>query len=240
MKVDSTTTAATTTSAAPGALTGSKDEFLKLFMAQLEHQDPLSPKTGADMVAQLAQFSSVEQAQQTNQHLIDLASAQAATSNASLSNLVGRDLDASAGAFQLDKGAVPPLQVESTTPLTGASAVITNADGVELRRIAIPDGATARTVTWDGRTAQGAVVPPGSYTVAIDPGKTTGTITQQWHGRVDALELAPDGAKLRMGGLLVSPGSVTTIGGASASAVAPGNAALAALAKTFASPSVRK
>ena len=93
------------------------------------------------MVAQLAQFSSVEQAQQTNQHLTDLAAAQASTSSASLSNLVGRDCNATAGDFQLDKGgAVPALQITSTTPLVGASAVITDADGKELRRIAVPGG----------------------------------------------------------------------------------------------------
>lgn len=240
MKVDAPATA-TTTSATPGALTGSKDEFLKLFMAQLEHQDPLDPKTGADMVAQLAQFSSVEQAQQTNQHLIDLAQAQAATSNASLSNLVGRDCDAAAGSFQLDKGgAVPPLRVESTTPLTGASAVITNADGVELRRIPIPDGGTTASVTWDGRTAQGASVTPGSYTVSIDAGKTTGTVSSQWHGKVDALELSTDGPRLRLGGLLLSPGDIRTIGGASASPTTSTNAALASLAKTFAPTLLRK
>jgi len=234
MKLDPTTAAATTSTATPGALTGSKDEFLKLFMAQLEHQDPLDPKSGADMVAQLAQFSSVEQAQQTNQHLIDLASAQAATSNASLSNLVGRDCNATAGDFQLDKGgAIPALQVSSNKPLTGATAIITDDSGAELRRIAIPDGQTSADVTWDGRNAQGASVAPGSYHVAIDPGTSTGAITQQWHGRIDAVELGETGAHLRMGGVLIAPGDVRTIGQTSTSTVTS-TAALANLAKALA------
>ncbi len=38
-----------------------RDEFLKLLVAQMKHQDPLNPMDGKDMVAQLAQFSSVEQ-----------------------------------------------------------------------------------------------------------------------------------------------------------------------------------
>lgn len=36
-------------------------EFLTLFVKQLEHQDPLEPMENSDFLAQLAQFSSLEQ-----------------------------------------------------------------------------------------------------------------------------------------------------------------------------------
>jgi flagellar basal-body rod modification protein FlgD len=221
MKVDSilSTPPQTTPAKTGGALTGSKDEFLKLFMAQLEHQDPLDPKNGADMVAQLAQFSSVEQAQQTNQHLIDLANAQSSTSSASLSNLVGRECNVAAGDFQLDPSVTgagaapaPPIAISSTTAMKGASVVITDDSGTELRRIAVPAGATSAEIAWDGKTAAGTPVPPGTYHVTVDAGTTTGTITSQWHGRVDAVELTSNGPRLRMGGVLLAPGDVRTIG----------------------------
>jgi len=38
-----------------------KDTFLKLLVAQLKHQDPLEPQDGSQFVAQLAQFSNLEQ-----------------------------------------------------------------------------------------------------------------------------------------------------------------------------------
>ncbi len=38
-----------------------KDEFLKMLVAQLRHQDPMNPMDGTQMASQLAQFSSVEQ-----------------------------------------------------------------------------------------------------------------------------------------------------------------------------------
>jgi flagellar basal-body rod modification protein FlgD len=213
MKIDATTAAPAAPAPTGGALTGSKDEFLKLFMAQLEHQDPLDPKNGSDMVAQLAQFSSVEQAQQTNKHLIDLAAAQASTSSASLSSLVGRECNAAAAEFQIDRGgSVPPVQVTATGPMTGASLVITDGSGKEVRRLAIPAGASSAQVAWDGNTAQGTPAAPGSYKIAVEPGSTSATITSQWHGRVDAVELTPDGARLRMGGVLLAPGDIRTIG----------------------------
>jgi flagellar basal-body rod modification protein FlgD len=39
----------------------SKDGFLKLFVAQLQHQDPMSPMDTNDSVNQMASFSMVEQ-----------------------------------------------------------------------------------------------------------------------------------------------------------------------------------
>lgn len=38
-----------------------KDDFLHLMMAQMQNQDPLSPMDNTQMVAQMAQFTSVEQ-----------------------------------------------------------------------------------------------------------------------------------------------------------------------------------
>lgn len=37
------------------------DQFLRLFVSQLKFQDPLSPMSGEDFLAQTAQFSTVEQ-----------------------------------------------------------------------------------------------------------------------------------------------------------------------------------
>ena len=38
-----------------------ENTFLKLFIAQLQNQDPLNPQDGTQFVAQLAQFSNLEQ-----------------------------------------------------------------------------------------------------------------------------------------------------------------------------------
>lgn len=40
-----------------------KDDFLKLLVTQLRHQDPLSPIADQEFIAQLAQFSALEQMQ---------------------------------------------------------------------------------------------------------------------------------------------------------------------------------
>jgi flagellar basal-body rod modification protein FlgD len=60
-----------TSSTKDAAQTGAADKnmFLKLMVAQLRNQDPLNPSDGAEFIAQLAQFQSLEQAINTGQDI---------------------------------------------------------------------------------------------------------------------------------------------------------------------------
>ncbi|MDT8901296.1 flagellar hook capping FlgD N-terminal domain-containing protein [Anaeroselena agilis] len=59
-----TDTGTTTTRQANDSM--GKDEFLKLLITQLQNQDPLSPMNDTDFIAQMAQFSGLEQMQNMN------------------------------------------------------------------------------------------------------------------------------------------------------------------------------
>ena len=61
------------------------DGFLKLFLTQIKHQNPMDPMDGNEFMAQLAQFAQVEQSIQSNtqlEQLIDLQKQNLAFSNA--------------------------------------------------------------------------------------------------------------------------------------------------------------
>jgi flagellar basal-body rod modification protein FlgD len=56
------TTPSAKTQAASGANSAmGKDQFLKLFVAQLQHQDPMNPMQDSDFMGQMASFSTLEQ-----------------------------------------------------------------------------------------------------------------------------------------------------------------------------------
>jgi len=50
-----------------------RDAFMKLLLTQLQHQDPTRPQADGEFLAQLAQFSSLEQLQQMNAKLDKIA-----------------------------------------------------------------------------------------------------------------------------------------------------------------------
>jgi flagellar basal-body rod modification protein FlgD len=69
-----------------------KDAFLMLLVTQLKYQDPLDPLENTDMVAQLAQFSALEQSEKFNQN-IEIFRTDALSTNAV--SLLGAEVTAS-------------------------------------------------------------------------------------------------------------------------------------------------
>lgn len=58
-----------TTPKASGEELANKDVFMKLMVAQLQHQDPTKPADGIEFVTQLAQFTQLEQSMSMKQEL---------------------------------------------------------------------------------------------------------------------------------------------------------------------------
>jgi len=71
----------------PTKKTDYKMEFLKMFMTQLKNQDPSQPVDSTQMLAQQAQFASLEQMQNLNTNLVTLLAMQNVSQ---ATNLIGK------------------------------------------------------------------------------------------------------------------------------------------------------
>ena len=102
-----------------------KDSFLKLLVAQLQHQDPTSPQDSSQWTAQMAQFSTVEQL--TNLATSTSASAKS-SSMAQAVALIGHKVDYIGADGGTVHGTVQQVDVSADSPtltidgVTGISA----------------------------------------------------------------------------------------------------------------------
>jgi len=71
------------------------DDFLKIFLTQLNFQDPLEPVDNREFIAQLAQFSSLQIASETNDNLEGLLDVSSVSQSV---ELIGRDVSFNSGA----------------------------------------------------------------------------------------------------------------------------------------------
>ncbi|MBN8432148.1 hypothetical protein JF535_14950 [Microbulbifer salipaludis] len=76
----------------------SQEEFLRLFLAQLQFQDPMEPLDNSEFLAQLAQFSSIEQNRQNGLQLENIARL---NSSYQASELLGRSVEVSSDSGSL-------------------------------------------------------------------------------------------------------------------------------------------
>jgi flagellar basal-body rod modification protein FlgD len=100
--VQATGSATTTTATSSAKNVLGKDDFLKMMIAQLKHQDPLNPMDGTAFTAQLAQFSSLEQLQNMNTQLTSYIQQQQAIGNSQAVNLIGKQVLAKGNAVSVD------------------------------------------------------------------------------------------------------------------------------------------
>ncbi len=79
-----------------------KDDFLKMLLAQLKHQDPMNPLDGTQFAAQLAQFSALEQMTNVNTQLGTVTAYLATLNNGQLASLIGNEVSAKGNTIKVE------------------------------------------------------------------------------------------------------------------------------------------
>ncbi|WP_233008004.1 flagellar hook assembly protein FlgD [Rheinheimera faecalis] len=108
----------------------SQEDFVELFLAQLNFQDPLEPLNNREFLAQLAQFSTLEQGRLTNDNLQSLLAM--SSSEQSLS-ILGKNVEVLTNVGATFEGRVDEAYYSSTGP----SLTVRNAQGEVLKNITL-------------------------------------------------------------------------------------------------------
>jgi flagellar basal-body rod modification protein FlgD len=88
-------------------------DFLKVLLTQLSYQDPLKPMDNQTFMAQMAQFTTLQQTQELSDKLSTLITNQAALQSI---GLIGRMVDVKTSTGQSLVGQVTALSLAGNTP----------------------------------------------------------------------------------------------------------------------------
>jgi flagellar basal-body rod modification protein FlgD len=175
-------TPTTTTQAASQTL--DQSDFLQLMTAQLKNQDPFSPVDNTQMVAQMAQFSSVAGISQMNTTLSQIADKLGATSASDALSYVGKTVLAPGNvAYGRTSGGIEGA-VQLGGDATDVTVAISDADGNLLKTMSL--GAQDKgsvSFDWDGTNDAGEDAGSGPFTVstyATNNGTTVASQSLVW------------------------------------------------------------
>lgn len=187
-EIGSASRSASSAASAPSSVLG-KDEFLKLLVVQLQNQDPLNPLDDKEFIAQLAQFSSLEQMSNVASGIEALTETVSRQDSLSAVSYIGKNVVANGNTVsKLDSGTTPVYFT-----LNGAAAAVSVNIYDQNRNIVRTETLNSMqageyTFSWDGLDYNGKTADNGQYKVyfaAVDANdravlvdtKVVGTIT---------------------------------------------------------------
>ncbi|MCP9451580.1 MAG: flagellar hook assembly protein FlgD [Nitrospira sp.] len=191
-----------------------QEDFLKLLVTQLKHQDPLNPTTNTEFVAQLAQFSQLEQSIKQAQLLQRTVEVQQASLQFAVMPLVGRKVSVDKPLIELADG---PATIRFALE-RGATRVrldILDEQEQVVRSLDFANRpAGLNVIEWDGRRGSGEPMSAGVYRYRVNATDAHGdpVVTRSRADvTVSAIRMENGSPKLVAGQLSLDPAEVVEL-----------------------------
>lgn len=169
-----------------------KDAFLKLLVTQLQNQDPLNPLDDKEFIAQLAQFSSLEQMTNISSGINALTDKTGEQDMLNAVNYIGKEVTAEGSEMTKGENYVTPVYFTLSGAASQVYANVYDANNNLVRTekfTSMQAGEFA--FTWDGKDYNGTAVNNGQYNVYFAAESPTGAavlVDTEVSGTVTALE----------------------------------------------------
>ena len=144
-----------------------RDAFLKLLTTQLTNQSPLDPMDNEAFVAQLAQFSSVEGIKGMQASLENMVSGMRQEQMVSGANLVGKKVVIEGGSFigGNNENSIGSVNLSGNAESLSFNVYDSKTGDLVYSETKRNVDAGATSLSWDGKSSDGSVLPYGAYTM---------------------------------------------------------------------------
>jgi flagellar basal-body rod modification protein FlgD len=204
---------ATTTEGQGEMLT--QDEFLKVFLAELEYQDPLNPMETTETASTLCQYSNLA-IQYNNQETLQEISAKLDTQQMSnVLGYIGKEIAIDVGVITCEDGEVYGDGAFTIEESADIEIVIYDSDGSEITRL-YPGTleAGSHLIEWDGKDSGGTSVEDGTYSfevIATDENGESVAVGDTYTGTVTGIAYEEGYPYLMVGDIYVDPAGVAEV-----------------------------
>jgi flagellar basal-body rod modification protein FlgD len=196
-----------------------KEDFLQLLVTQLRYQDPMSPEDPKDFVAQLAQFSSLEQQINTNKSLQDMGelfqSLQESQNMTQGIALLGKNVKGSGNQITVADGEVAAASFQLPQDAKEVLVGIYDANGNQVRILNLGSQAAGLcNLNWDGKDNNGKEVSDGIFSYQIAAKDKSGNaikVDPYFTGKVEEVYQNSDGVYVTVNGRQVLLSNIASI-----------------------------
>jgi flagellar basal-body rod modification protein FlgD len=152
-----------------------KDDFMKLLLVELQHQDPTEPMDSEKILTQTSQLATLEASENTNQALADLALSLGSSNQFSTVSAIGKTADLGSNAVGHDKGTTTSFEIYFPQDVASGTIEILDTNGNVVSTMDIQDQKDAEgnllsnrdagvyQFDWDGELSNGTAAESGVY-----------------------------------------------------------------------------
>ena len=192
-----------------------ENDFLKLLTTQLQQQDPTQPMSNTEMVAQLAQFSALEQMTNVNDTLTKMLTGQGTALETTAAGMVGKTAVFTTDQVSLTSGKTATVTANLSQAATNVTLTIQDSSGTTVRTIG--EGACAsgdNTFSWDGKDDNGNQLSDGTYTAQVlgtDINGKSVSLTQSGSATITAVTFNNGTPEFVAGGVTLQLSDITQL-----------------------------